>query len=148
MGLASTRACASTSRITGTTSIKAESRRISFQYAQVPRDAETIRMAAMPFFFLAGRLRCSPHELLVAIAVFLATCVPVATGTADDKAVYGVECWEAGSVFADPACSCLGGPAHPKLGSRPTVRVIVGSWYARQPLKSWPDKFGLHGLGV
>jgi len=41
---------------------------------------------------------------------------------------YAVHCWAPGSAFADPACNCLGEAAHPQLGSRPTIRVVVGSW--------------------
>jgi hypothetical protein len=48
----------------------------------------------------------------------------------DDRLSYAVPCWAPGSAFADPACNCLGEAAHPKLGSRPTIKVVVGSWYA------------------
>ena len=51
----------------------------------------------------------------------------------DDNIVYAVECWEALSAFANPACNCLGRPAHPKLGSRPTLTVVVGSWCVSAP---------------
>ena len=42
---------------------------------------------------------------------------------------YAVHCWSPNSTFTDPSCNCLGEAAHPKLGSRPTIRIIVGSWY-------------------
>ncbi len=48
-----------------------------------------------------------------------------------DEQQYAVHCWTAGSAFADSSCNCLGEPAHPKLGSRRTIRIIVGSWHAR-----------------
>jgi hypothetical protein len=41
---------------------------------------------------------------------------------------YATQCWAPGSTFADPSCNCLGKPAHPRLGSRRTVKVIVASW--------------------
>jgi hypothetical protein len=47
------------------------------------------------------------------------------------RLMYAVSCWEAGSAFADRACNCLGEPPHPKLGSRQTIKVVVGSWYRR-----------------
>ena len=81
-------------------------------------------------WLVAGRL-CRMHMWLVAIAVFL--LVTAWTNAAvDDPIVYSVRCWEAGSVFADPACSCLGGSARAKLDSRPTLTIVVGSWYARE----------------
>ena len=71
------------------------------------------------------------HMWLIAIAVFL--LVTAWTNAAvDDPIVYSVRCWEADSVFADPACSCLGGSARAKLDSRPTLTIVVGSWYARE----------------
>ena len=71
------------------------------------------------------------HLRLVAIAVFLLMATCGTTAAVDDPFVYSVRCWEAGSLFADPACSCLGGSAA-KLDSRPTFTVVVGSWYARK----------------
>jgi hypothetical protein len=50
--------------------------------------------------------------------------------SADPRVSYAVHCWAAGSAFADPACNCLGHPAHPKLGLRRTIRIVVASWYA------------------
>jgi hypothetical protein len=41
---------------------------------------------------------------------------------------YSTQCWAPGSAFVDPSCNCLGQPAHPMLGSRRTVKVVVGSW--------------------
>ena len=71
------------------------------------------------------------HLRLVAIAVFLLMATCGTNAAVDDPFVYSVRCWEAGSLFADPACSCLGGSARAKLDSRPTFTVVVGSWYAR-----------------
>ena len=42
--------------------------------------------------------------------------------------VYAVQCWAAMSAFTDPSCNCLGGAAPLKLGSRPTIKIVVGSW--------------------
>ena len=47
----------------------------------------------------------------------------------DDQSAYAVRCWAARSAFSDPACNCLGEAAHPKLGSRHIVKVVVGGWY-------------------
>ena len=44
--------------------------------------------------------------------------------------VYAVQCWAAMSAFTDPSCNCLGGAAPLKLGSRPTIKIVVGSWCA------------------
>ena len=46
-----------------------------------------------------------------------------------DEITYAVHCWAPNSAFTDPSCNCLGEAAHPKLGSRPMIRIIVGSWY-------------------
>jgi uncharacterized small protein (DUF1192 family) len=46
-----------------------------------------------------------------------------------DEITYDVHCWAPNSTFTDPSCNCLGEAAHPKLGSRPTIRIIIGSWY-------------------
>ena len=47
-------------------------------------------------------------------------------------ATYAVECWAAGSAFLhDARCNCLGEPAHPKLGSRRTIKILLPSWYVR-----------------
>ena len=93
------------------------------------------------------------HLRLVAIAVFLLMATCGTNAAVDDPFVYSVRCWEAGSLFADPACSCLGGSAA-KLDSRPTFTVVVGSWYAREAL-AWlvpsrvaflPGRFGVWGV--
>jgi hypothetical protein len=49
----------------------------------------------------------------------------------EDEIAYAVHCWAPNSTFTDPSCNCLGEAAqpHPKLGSRPTIRIIIGSWY-------------------
>ncbi len=47
----------------------------------------------------------------------------------EDRRVYATHCWAAGSAFADPSCNCLGEPAHPKLSSRRTIKIVVGGWY-------------------
>ena len=95
------------------------------------------------------------HMRLVAIAVFLLMATCGTNAAVDDPFVYSVRCWEAGSLFADPACSCLGGSAA-KLDSRPTFTVVVGSWYAREaaslarPRASrvafLPGQFGVWGV--
>jgi hypothetical protein len=47
----------------------------------------------------------------------------------DDGLSYAAHCWAPGSAFSDPKCNCLGEDAHPKLGSRPTVKIVIGGWY-------------------
>ena len=41
---------------------------------------------------------------------------------------YAVHCWAAMSAFTDPSCNCLGESAPLKLGSRPTIKIVVGNW--------------------
>ena len=45
-----------------------------------------------------------------------------------NEMAFAVHCWSPNSTFTDPSCKCLGEAAHPKLGSRPTIRIIIGSW--------------------
>ena len=47
----------------------------------------------------------------------------------DDSRLYTTHCWAPGSAFTDPSCNCLGELAHPKLGSRRTIKIVVGGWY-------------------
>jgi hypothetical protein len=54
---------------------------------------------------------------------------PPARRTGGNSLVYAVHCWAASSAFVNPSCNCLGQVMHPKLASRPTIKVIVGSWY-------------------
>jgi hypothetical protein len=54
---------------------------------------------------------------------------PPARRRSDDYQAFAVQCWAARSAFTDQACNCLGEAAHPKLNSRPTIRIVVGSWY-------------------
>ena len=42
---------------------------------------------------------------------------------------YAVRCWEPSSAFADPSCNCLEEAPHPNIGSRQTIKVVVGNWY-------------------
>ena len=49
---------------------------------------------------------------------------------ADDRLLYAVDCWTPRSTLTDASCNCLAEVAHPELGSRRTVNVVVGSWYA------------------
>jgi hypothetical protein len=53
---------------------------------------------------------------------------PPARRRVDDRISYAVHCWAPGSAFVDPSCNCLGEAAHAQLGSRPTIKVLVGSW--------------------
>jgi hypothetical protein len=46
-----------------------------------------------------------------------------------DEIAYAAHCWAPNSTFTDPSCNCLGEAVHAKLGSRPTIRVVIGSWY-------------------
>jgi hypothetical protein len=45
-----------------------------------------------------------------------------------DKIAYAVHCWAPNSTFTDPSCNCLGESAHPQLGSRRTIRILLPSW--------------------
>ncbi len=49
---------------------------------------------------------------------------------ADDRLSYAVDCWMPRSTSTDASCNCLAEAAHPELGSRRTVNVVVASWYA------------------
>ena len=61
-----------------------------------------------------------------------------------DEIAYAVHCWAPNSTFSDPSCNCLGEAAHPKLGSRPTIRVVIGSWYGPPSLPpAWVPLDGL-----
>jgi hypothetical protein len=53
-----------------------------------------------------------------------------ASRRADDRLSYAVDCWMPRSAFTNASCNCLAEAAHPKLGARRTVNVVVGSWYA------------------
>ena len=48
-----------------------------------------------------------------------------------DEMVYATHCWAPNSTFTDPSCNCLGEPAHSKLGSRRTIKILVPSWHGR-----------------
>jgi hypothetical protein len=48
-----------------------------------------------------------------------------------DEITYAVHCWAPNSTFTDPSCNCLGEPAHSKLGSRRTIKILVPSWHGR-----------------
>ena len=54
-----------------------------------------------------------------------------------DEISYAVHCWAPNSTFTDPSCNCLGEAAPPKLGSRRTIRIIVGSWYGPPAPLPW-----------
>ena len=56
---------------------------------------------------------------------------PRARRRVDDGLSYAAHCWAPGRAFSDPKCNCLGEDAHPKLGSRPTVKIVIGGWYVR-----------------
>jgi hypothetical protein len=68
---------------------------------------------------------------VIAVAALLSSCVPTGAAVENDV-LYAVECWEAGSAFADPSCSCLGKPAHKAFNSRPQITVVVGCWCVRE----------------
>ena len=48
-----------------------------------------------------------------------------------DKIAYAVHCWAPNSTFMDPSCNCLREAAHPKLGSKRTIKILLPSWYGR-----------------
>jgi hypothetical protein len=63
---------------------------------------------------------------------------PLANRRAEDaNHQYAVQCWGTRSAFTDRTCNCLGEAAHPKLGSRPTIKIVVGSWYVCWHCGSW-----------
>jgi hypothetical protein len=59
-----------------------------------------------------------------------------------DEIAYAAHCWAPNSTFTDPSCNCLGEAAHPKLGSRPTIRIIIGSWYGPPSQSIRSDSMG------
>ncbi len=90
------------------------------------------------------RLRCyeRTNQTDVGAPPLLALPSRSSSGTADEAVgaaparrrgkeveVYAVHCWAPNSSFTDPSCNCLGEGAHPKLGYRRTIGIIVGSWY-------------------
>ena len=50
-----------------------------------------------------------------------------------DELMYDVHCWAPSSTFADASCNCLGEAAHPELGSRRKITIVIGSWYGPRP---------------
>jgi hypothetical protein len=90
------------------------------------------------------RLRCyeRTNQTDVGAPPLLALPSRSSSGTADEAVgaaparrrgkeveVYAVHCWAPNSSFTDPSCNCLGEGAHPKLGYRRTIGIIVGGWY-------------------
>jgi hypothetical protein len=49
--------------------------------------------------------------------------------TGGNPEVYAAHCWAPSSAFANQLCNCIGQAIQPKLSSRPTIKIIVGSWY-------------------
>ena len=43
---------------------------------------------------------------------------------------YAVDCYGAGSSFADLSCNCLSKPPHAAYDSRDTIVIVIGSWLA------------------
>ena len=72
---------------------------------------------------------------------------PTTRRSGEDHMTYAVQCWAPGSAFADPSCNCLGEAAHPKLGARPTITIIVGSWYPSLARSEWHSALSPTGLG-
>ena len=48
--------------------------------------------------------------------------------SASTEELYGVDCFEPGSSFAKPECNCFGGVKDAEFDSRPTVKVVSGTW--------------------
>jgi hypothetical protein len=70
--------------------------------------------------------QCAPRSNRTGVGI-----TPLLTASdqsTDVGRVYATHCWEAGSAFADRSCNCFGEPAHPKLYSRRTIKIVVGSW--------------------
>ena len=70
------------------------------------------------------------------IAPQIAQLVP-ARRSGKDEIAYAAHCWAPNSTFNDPSCNCLGEAAHPKLGTSPTIGIIVGSWYVHSVCCCW-----------
>jgi len=80
------------------------------------------------------------------IAPQTAQLVP-ARRSGKDEIAYAAHCWAPNSTFNDPSCNCLGEAAHPKLGERRTITIIVGSWYASLARSAWHSALSPTGLG-
>jgi hypothetical protein len=66
----------------------------------------------------------------------------------NDYLSYAVECWAPRSAFSNPRCNCLGEMAHPKLNSRRTINIVVGSWYVPAASATLPSRIvGYNRLG-
>jgi hypothetical protein len=48
--------------------------------------------------------------------------------SASFEEMYGLDCFENGSSFVKPECNCFGGPKDSDFDSRPTVKVVLGTW--------------------
>jgi hypothetical protein len=53
---------------------------------------------------------------------------PPVRRSGDGHLVYAVRCWGPSIAFSEPSCNCFGQQPHPKLDSRRTITIVVGSW--------------------
>ena len=51
--------------------------------------------------------------------------------------IYAEKCWAPSSAFAQPTCNCFGESAHPMLGARRPIAVIIADWYVHRPAYVW-----------
>jgi hypothetical protein len=98
---------------------------------QVPTDEsqQTYLGSTAPSFVSAARAEEAAGTKQIPKFVPRVDHAPPARRTGGNPEVYAVHCWAPSSAFANPSCNCLGQAMHPKLASRPTIKIIVGSWY-------------------
>ena len=54
----------------------------------------------------------------------------------DLPTIYSAQCYRAGSSFDDASCGCLGKPKSSQFDLRPTIKIVVGSWYVPPDVQS------------
>jgi hypothetical protein len=98
---------------------------------QVPTDEsqQTYLGSTAPSFVSAARAEEAAGTEQIPKFVPRVDHAPPARRTGGNPEVYAAHCWAPSSAFANPSCNCLGQAMHPKLASRPTIKIIVGSWY-------------------
>jgi hypothetical protein len=108
----------------------AEERHIE-RVMQVPTDEsqQTHLGGTAPSFALAGLAEEAAGTEQIPKIVRRVDHAPPARRTGGNPLVYAEHCWAPSNALANPSCKCLGQAMHPKLASRPTIKIIVGSWY-------------------
>jgi hypothetical protein len=54
----------------------------------------------------------------------------------DLPSTYSAQCYRPGSSFTDASCGCLGKPKSSQFDLRPTIKIVVGSWYVPPDVQS------------